>query len=168
MRVLRPKKTPEADSKVWEYSGQRKLRKRLPTFGSTPAKEKRDKTAHTVEKRSEALKAPQHQPSPWARRQRVRAPRSAPRSSSSRFPRIRTTTRIRSAPSKLAQNNGSDGEACATLPLRRRRSPRNSSPRLRSVGRRGRRTRVSEPQRASRAHGQPRRSRGDEHARVAG
>ena len=36
------------------------------------------------------------------------------------------------------------------------------------VGRRGRRTRESEAERASRAHGQPRRSRGDEHARVAG
>ena len=36
------------------------------------------------------------------------------------------------------------------------------------VGRRGRRTRESEAERASRAHGQPRRSRLDEHARVAG
>ena len=39
-------------------------------------------------------------------------------------------TLLLQARSKLVQNNGSDGEACATLPVRRRGSPRNSSPRL--------------------------------------
>ena len=39
MRVLRPKKTPEADSKVWEYSGQRKLPEADSKVGHTPAKE---------------------------------------------------------------------------------------------------------------------------------